>query len=336
MAQRVAVAMSGGIDSAVAAALLAERCEVCGIYMRLCGDGRLADAERVCRHLGIRLHVAHFEAQFGQHVIDYFCDQYRRGRTPNPCVVCNRRIKFGLLLEQALSLEADCLATGHYARIERDGRRYRLLRGIDRGKAQSYFLSGLGQDELSRVMFPLGERRKAEVRRLAAERRLPVSQDGESQEVCFIPNGDYRRFIEQRAGEIIDRDGNVVGRHEGIARYTVGQRQGLGSTGQRRYVLRLDGESNSVVVGPQEALLGQRLLAADVRFVGGEAPQGESEVTARIRYRSTDAAAVLSPGSGDMWQVRFHRPQRAIAPGQAVVFYRGEEVLGGGTIESAG
>lgn len=334
----VAVAISGGVDSAVAAAILKDRYNVIGVSMQLYGEGRVNGARQVCNALDIPLHVVAVEDRFQAEVIDHFVGEYRRGRTPNPCVVCNRRIKFGLLLEEVARMGVSHLATGHYARIDASQGGYRLLKGVDRDKDQSYFLYRLGQTELKHALFPLGEYTKGEARRMAAERGLPTSGQRESQEVCFIPDGSYHSFLAARVpplpGSVVDTDGNVVGRHEGIARYTIGQRHGLGvASGERCYVVSIDAESNTVVVGPDAALWSDSLLASGVSFVSGEAPQDELEIGARIRYRAPESRALLSR-RGELWQVRFQRPQRAIAPGQAVVFYRGEEVLGGGTIES--
>jgi tRNA-specific 2-thiouridylase len=336
MADTVAVAVSGGVDSSVAAALLKQRYDIFGVTMHLGSDETVNDAWTVCQRLDMPLHVIDLERQFKAEVIDYFCAEYRRGHTPNPCIACNRRIKFGLLLEEAVKLGATCLATGHYARIEKDGDRYRLLKAADRNKDQSYFLYCLGQGELRSVLFPLGEYSKNEVRRMAADLGLPTSSARESQEICFIPGNDYRGFLQAavppRPGLIIDTKGATVGKHDGVCGYTVGQRHGLGiAATERRYVVRIDADDNTVTVGPEEALWSQELLADDVRFVSGEAPQKDIEVSARVRYRAAEAPAVLVR-CGDLWHVRFDRPQRAVAPGQSVVFYRGEEVLGGGII----
>jgi len=339
VSDRVAVAMSGGVDSSLTAALLKERYEVIGVTMRLWSEEGVDDAMGVCQSLGIPFHVFDFEPQFQAYVVDYFCEEYRLGRTPNPCTICNQKIKFGLLLKQALKLGVDYLATGHYARIDCSQGNYRLLKAIDHVKDQSYFLYGLGQEDLKHLLFPLGEYRKAEVRRMAEERGLPVYNKGESQEICFVPDGNYRSFLTQRIppapGEIIDLNSRVLGRHQGIAGYTIGQRHGLGiASAERLYVVRIDAGANTLVVGPEEELWGNALLASSVRFVSGEAPQGDTEVRAKIRYKSPEVKAVLSP-RGEFFELRFYEPQRAITPGQAVVFYRGEEVLGGGIIESA-
>jgi len=337
MADIVAVAISGGVDSSVAAALLKERCDVFGVTMQLGSDETVEAAGAVCQKLDIPLHVIDLERQFQAEVIDDFCAEYRRGRTPNPCIACNRHIKFGLLLEEAKRLGATYLATGHYARIERDADRYRLLQAADRHKDQSYFLYCLGQEELRCSLFPLSDYTKGEVRRMATELGLPTSSARESQEICFIPDNDYRRFLQACLppvpGDIVDTAGATLGRHDGVSGYTIGQRHGLGiASGERRYVVRIDANENIVIVGPEQALWNDRLLAADVRFVSGAAPQSEIAVGARIRSKSPEAEGVLSQ-HGELWEVRFDRPQRAIAPGQSVVFYRGDEVLGGGIIE---
>jgi tRNA-specific 2-thiouridylase len=342
MSSRVFVALSGGVDSSLTAALLKEKGhEVSGISMRLWADSAEGTdyARRVCHDLGIPLHVLNFEPEFQNYVIDYFCEEYSRGRTPNPCLACNEKMKFGLLLKKALELGAGYLATGHYARIDHSQGRYRLLKGIDPTKDQSYFLYNLGQAELKNLLFPLGEYHKDEVRRMAAARGLPIYERGESQDVCFIPNGNYASFLIQRLppapGEIVDLEGKVVGKHQSIASYTIGQRQGLDiASPEPLYVLRIDAQTNTLVVGPEAELFSDTLWASNVNFISGKPLSGGIEVGAKIRYRSTEAKAVLSP-QGELFQLRFQQPQRAITPGQAVVFYNGDEVLGGGIIDRA-
>ena len=342
MSSRVFVAMSGGVDSSLAAALLTEAgYDVIGITMGLWADSPEGTdyAKQVCHDLGMPFHVLNFEPEFQNYVIDYFCEEYSRGRTPNPCLACNERVKFGLLLKKALELGADYLATGHYARINHSQGRYRLLKGIDPAKDQSYVLYTLRQDQLKHLLFPLGEFRKDEVRRMAAARGLHTHDKDESQDVCFIPNGNYASFLIQRLspapGEIVDLEGKVVGEHQGIASYTIGQRQGLGiASPEPLYVLRIDAQTNTLVVGPEAELFSDTLWASNVNFISGDPPPGDIEVGAKIRYRSTEAEAVLSP-QGELFQLRFHEPQRAITPGQAVVFYHGDEVLGGGIIDRA-
>jgi tRNA-specific 2-thiouridylase len=299
------------------------------------------DARAVCDTLGIPHYVLNFEREFAATVVDYFCREYQRGRTPNPCLACNEHVKFRPLLAKALALEADCLATGHYSRIERNGHGYELWRARDESKDQSYVLYVLGQEELSRLLFPLGDYSKAEVRRIAAELGLPVADKPDSAEICFIPRGDYRQFLEarfpRRPGDIVDGGGRVLGRHQGIGGYTVGQRRGLPARGGREplYVLGLDTIDNTVTVGRDDELLSDVLWAEDISFVSGEALSGSLAVEAKIRYRSEPAPAVLTVADGRA-EVRFQRAQRAITPGQAVVFYQGPRVLGGGIIAGSG
>ena len=351
--KRVVVAMSGGVDSSVAAAILKkEGYEVIGVTMRLWSEGdgdspaphrrccsveEVEDARRVCQVLDIPFYVVNFEAQFRTHVVDYFCREYLRGRTPNPCLACNRWIKFDSLLNKAMALGAEYLATGHYARIERYDEGYRLLKALDASKDQSYVLYALRQKEMEHLLFPMGLYRKSEARKMAQGLGLPVWDKEESQETCFIFNGDYRHFLAERSshqpGDIVDADGKVRGRHSGIAFYTVGQRRGLGVVSREPlYVLSIDRVSNRVVVGSDEQLLRSELVASEVSFVSGEAPQEPVEVTAKIRYKSPEARAMLYP-EGERVRLVFEEPQRAITPGQAVVFYDGDVVLGGGIIE---
>ena len=355
-APRVVVAMSGGVDSAVAAGLLARQgYEVIGVTMRLwtledrdaprhrrrcCSVEDTDDARQAAQALRIPHYVLNLERQFQESVVDYFCREYQRGRTPNPCLACNEHVKFRALLDRALALEADFLATGHYARIERADGRYRLLRAVDDDKDQSYVLFTLGQAQLSRLLLPIGHHRKSEVRRLAAEMGLPVAGKPDSADICFIPDNDYRSFIAERMGrsegEIRDAGGRVVGRHQGVAAFTVGQRHGLGiAAGERRFVTAIDPARRLVTVGPEEDLLADELWAEDVRWVAGGPPPAGAAVEAKIRYRTPAAPAEVHPqGSGA--RVLFQRPQRAVTPGQAVVFYEGEEVLGGGAIAWSG
>ncbi|MFH1485530.1 MAG: tRNA 2-thiouridine(34) synthase MnmA [Chloroflexota bacterium] len=350
---RVVVAMSGGVDSAVAAALLKEAgYEVIGVTMRLwtletpgiptahrrcCSVEAIDDARRVCQILDIPYYILNFEEEFQSHVVDYFCQEYARGRTPNPCIACNRHVKFNFLLEKALALGADYLATGHYARIVEDDGKYRLLRAVDSSKDQSYVLYTLGQRELRHLVFPLGPLRKEDTRRKAAVLNLSVADKVESQDICFITEGNYHVFLAERIasspGELVDLAGRVMGRHRGVAFYTVGQRHGLGlASREPLYVVAIDPADNRLVVGGREELLRDRLMAGDVSFVSGEAPATPLGVTAKIRYKSPEARATLVCVNSRV-EVRFAEPQWAITPGQAVVFYLGEEVLGGGTIE---
>ena len=354
---RVVVAMSGGVDSSVAAALLhREGYEVVGITMRLwteddpqalpsarrcCSVEDVDSARRVCQVLGVPYYVINYERQFQAQVVQPFVEEYRRGRTPIPCIACNQHLKFDALLQRALALEAAFVATGHYARVRRqpDGA-YALLRGHDPAKDQSYFLYGLGQEELRHALFPVGELSKPQVRAIARELGLPVADKPESMEICFIPDGDRRRFLAERLGAspgaIVDGAGQVLGEHAGIAFYTVGQRQGLGlATGRRTYVARIEAATNTLVVGPAAELLATGLLASQVRFVGGRPPDAAQALTARVRHRAVEAAARVRMTGPQEAEVRFATPQRAIAPGQAVVLCQGEQVLGGGVIEAA-
>jgi len=349
--RKAAVAMSGGVDSSVAAALLKEEgFEVIGVHMELwqhrsrpddatcCSITGQDDARRVCQILDIPFHTLDFSSEFHVRVVDYFCREYAQGRTPNPCVVCNRFIKFDLLMKAVESLGAECLATGHYARIEGSGEGRRLMKAARPSVDQSYFLYTLKQKILSRLLFPLGEHSKAQVRHMAAERGLPVAEKPKSQDLCFIPDGRHQDFLRgcivPVPGDIVDLEGKVLGRHRGIAIYTVGQRTGLGiATGRRLFVLRLDPVSNTVIVGSEDNLLASRLKANNLSFVG-ERPQRALTVKAKIRFRSPDVSAVLNI-LDEGAEVLFDQPQRAIAPGQAVVFYQGDELLGGGTIEAS-
>lgn len=354
--KRVIVAMSGGVDSATAAALLVRQgYEVIGVTMRLwtvedpeaplhqrrcCSVEDTDDARAVCQVLGIPHYVLNLEREFRSSVVDYFCREYGRGRTPNPCLACNQHIKFRPMLAKALALEADYLATGHYARIVRGPAGYELWRARDEGKDQSYVLYMLGQRELSRLLFPVGDYTKAEVRQLAAEMGLPVAGKPDSADICFIPDGDYRSFVAQYAaaepGEVVDSGGRVLGRHNGISGYTIGQRRRLGIAAlQPLYVVELRPQTNTVVVGPQEELLADLLWVEEVSFVAGEPPAGEVPVEAKGRYRSSAVPATLRV-VGERAELRLEAPLRAITPGQAVVFYRDDVVLGGGIIAASG
>ncbi len=337
--KRVVVAMSGGVDSSLAAALLKQAgYEVSGIYMQLWSDHNPSiSLEHTCHLLGIPLHKLNPETEFQSLVIDYFCREYSLGRTPNPCIACNQNIKFGLLLDRVLEMGADYLATGHYARIEHTPNGYRLLKAIDLAKDQSYFLYTLGQRVLQHLLLPIGNLHKVEVRRLAAKLGLPTATRHDSQDVCFIPDNDYRSFIARhiplKSGDIVDTEGKILGRHDGLAQYTVGQRQGLGLTSKKRlYALRLDTASNRLVVGTRDQLLSNTLFASKLSWVSGEAPKQPSSATAKIRYKSPEVAARLYLRHG-VAEVNFHQPQLAITPGQAIVFYQGDVVLGGGIIE---
>ncbi|NOZ20672.1 MAG: tRNA 2-thiouridine(34) synthase MnmA [Planctomycetes bacterium] len=341
VAQRVAVAMSGGVDSSVAAHLLQqEGREVVGLFMRTGADQGDApeSVRRVADVLGIELIDLDLSGPFRE-VIDYFCDEYCRGRTPNPCILCNPLMKFGHLFREAEQRAAELLATGHYARIERRDR-CRLLRGVDPAKDQSYFLCRLTQAQLARALFPNGDKTKGQVREIARTAGLPVVDRAESQEVCFIPENKYRRFLRERRpdairkGKLRDIGGAVLAEHEGHPFFTIGQRRGLGiAVGEPRYVVRIDAERNEVIVGPREDLFGKGLTATDVNWVSIPSPGSDLRAEVQVRYAHRAAPATLRPLAPDRIEVAFEEPQFAITPGQAAVFYDGDILLGGGWIE---
>lgn len=346
---RLVVGMSGGVDSSVAAAMLLEEGhEVIGVTLHLAGsDSRCCslddadDARRVADRLGIRFYVANYKDRFHAEVIEPFADAYLAGRTPIPCVACNKRFKFDYLLARGRALGADGVATGHYARVEAgaDGTP-RLLRGEDARKDQSYFLFNLAPEQLARIRFPLGGLGKDEVRDRARALGLVTADKPESQEICFVPDGDYAKVVERirpgRApgkGDVVDQDGTFLGHHSGIHRYTVGQRRGLGLSGtEPRYVIRIDAAANRVVVGPASALAASEAFVEDVSWTRAVVPSEPLEAQVKIRYRDTPVPALVAPDGAGGAHVRFEAPVRAVTPGQAAVFYAGEEVLGGGWI----
>jgi tRNA-specific 2-thiouridylase len=381
----IAVAMSGGVDSSTAAALLIgnnsngvvtatpdRRARVVGLTMQLWNQRRLPsllelgegggasthasgrccslddvyDARRVAEFLGIPYYVVNFQERFEATVVRPFVQRYLEGETPIPCSLCNTEIKFAQFVETALQIGAERIATGHYARIRRDDAtgRYQLFRGVDPAKDQSYFLFGLTQEQLARSLFPLGELSKEQVRAIAREKNLPVAEKPESQEICFVPSRSYRDFIEaylseqgeeleEAPGVIVSSDGRVLGEHRGLHYYTIGQRKGLGiATGEPLYVLHIDRAHNRVVVGPDAELLHRRSLIRDVNWIRPTAAGETIEAQVKIRNKHVAAPARVTAGDSAEARIEFMEPQRAITPGQAAVFYRGDEVLGGGWI----
>lgn len=348
----VLVALSGGVDSSVAACLLQEQgYEVLGSHMNLvhldgvehgcCGPAARADAAEVARIAGFPFEIVDLSDEFAATVIEDFVAEHEAGRTPNPCARCNGEIKFGAFLQRADELGMDFVATGHYVRTSRDDDGlWHLLRGVDPAKDQSYMLHMLGQRQLARSLFPVGDMSKAETRARAERFGLPVASKPDSQELCFAPSGDAGSFVRStaphlvREGELVDTDGHVLATHDGAFAFTVGQRRGLGvALGAPTYVVDVDAAANRVMVGPQ-ALLARRGLVADrVSWVAGGAPDdGPFEASVRIRYRGDDAPAAVQPLEGNRLRVEFRAPQRAVAPGQSAVVYRGSELLGGGRI----
>ncbi len=340
----VLVALSGGVDSAVAAALLVKQGHpVTGVMLQLWDERAAAAAvdraRSVAERLGIPFRLIEAQAIFRARVTDYFIAEYAVGRTPNPCVVCNRFVRFELLLAQLEILAMDVLATGHYARVRQIAGRYQLLRGRDRNKDQSYFLHQLTQDQLAKVIFPLGKRTKREVRQLAHERDLPVADQEESQDVCFAVEGDYRRFIAQKApdlmepGPIRDTSGRLLGQHQGLPGYTIGQRKGLGiSAPKPLYVLAIKPEDNTLIVGPADELGQDECMVEDFHAISADVSSEPFRATAKIRYQARPTDVTVIPLPDQRAHIRFDETQRDITPGQFLVLYQDEIVLGGGTI----
>ncbi len=351
----VLIGMSGGVDSSVAAALLKEQgYHVIGVTMRLwtysdscdinhegcCAESAVEDARRVCDKLGIDFYVMNFKDMFRDKVVDYFIDEYKRGRTPNPCIACNKYLKFDAMLKKARAMGIDYVATGHYAKIERVADGKYILRASEAAKKdQSYVLYNFTQEQLAHTLMPLGGYNKDWVRKKAEELGLGVAHKKDSQEICFVEDDDYAKFIidysdyKPREGDILDTNSNVIGRHRGLIYYTIGQRKGIGAYGRPMFVMKIDAENNTIILGEKGMEFSKELVADDVNFISGVNPDREISVSAKVRYQAKCAKATLYPMEGDRVRLVFDEPQRAVTPGQAVVFYDGDIVLGGGTVE---
>ncbi len=354
----VMLGMSGGVDSSVAAAVLKEKgFDVVGVTLQIwpdmeeerkqteggcCSLSAVNDARRVADKLGIKYYVLNFKDIFQEKVIDYFNKEYLKGRTPNPCIACNRFVKFEAMLQKAVSMGMDYVATGHYARIgySDDTGRFQLEKSVTAAKDQTYALYTLTQEQLSRTLFPIGDFEKDKVRLIARELELPVANKPDSQEICFVEDNDYGRYISEntdaeiRPGWFVDRNGKKLGKHKGIIHYTVGQRKGLGiSFGKPMFVVAINPEDDTVVLGDEAEVFSEGLTAADLNFISIPGLNGEMKVTAKIRYSAKEAPAVISPLPDGRVKVLFDEPQRAVTPGQSVVFYDGNAVVGGGVIE---
>ena len=342
MKKKVLIAMSGGVDSSAAALLLQKQGYECaGATLSLCGN-ETDGAKRIADGLGMPFYIFDEHELFAREVMDHFVSEYRAGRTPNPCIDCNRCLKFGAFLDRALEMGFDYIATGHYARVGYDeaSGRYRLLRGESRAKDQSYVLYQLTQEQLSHLLLPVGSFEKPEIREQAEEAGLANAHQADSQDICFIPDGDYVRFLRDyggvtpQPGDFVDETGRVLGRHRGLECYTAGQRKGLGVSADRPlYVISKNAENNTVLLGDNEELFSAALLASRVNWIAGETPAEKVYCTAKTRYSQKECDAVVTPLEGGCAHVELLTPQRAVTAGQAVVFYDGEEVLGGGTIE---
>lgn len=343
--KNVMIGMSGGVDSSVAAWLLKEQgYNVIGATMRLWDadnavNSVVEDARRVCDGIGIEFKELDLRDLFKEKVVDYFINEYTNGRTPNPCIMCNKHLKFGAMLDKALEMGIDYIATGHYARVEYDGEKYRLRISDAANKDQSYVLYNMTQDVLSHVLMPLGGYTKEQVKEIAKKLNLGLENKPESQEICFVEDDNYVRFILEnsdhipKTGDILDVNGNVIGEHKGIIHYTIGQRKGIGAYGRPMFVMKMDTEKNTITLGEKGMEFSPSLIARDVNFISGEFPQKPLFVQAKIRYQARPADAVITMLDSNRVNVEFSEPQRAVTPGQAVVFYDGNYVLGGGIVE---
>ena len=353
--KRIIVAMSGGVDSSVAAALLAkEGFEVIGVTMKMfdtdknltkfskscCSPEDVNDARMVCKTIGAKHYFLNFVDEFKQHVIDYFVSEYEKGRTPHPCLACNDKMKFDFLYKRATLMDTDLIATGHYARIEKNKNQYLLKKGIEEQKDQSYVLYNLKQDQLKSLYFPIGDYNKNQIREIAKKFGLVTADKPDSQDICFIPTGNYKKFIQNKMnnsipGKIIDPEGNLLGSHNGIHQFTIGQRRGIPveiSSKRPMYVTEINSSDGTVIMGYAENLLHDSLLAKKINWISGKIPSYELNVNAKIRYNGTDSSAqVFSYQNSAI--IKFKNPVRAITPGQPIVFYKGSTVLGGGIIE---
>ncbi|MCQ2418107.1 MAG: tRNA 2-thiouridine(34) synthase MnmA [Oscillospiraceae bacterium] len=354
MAKTAWIAMSGGVDSSTAALLMQEKGYTCiGCMMKLydaeqedggrtcCSQRDAEDARSVAYRLGMPFYVLNFKEEFRENVIDKFVDCYRNGKTPNPCIDCNRYLKFDALYERARILGCDCIVTGHYARIEKSGAYFRLKKAVDASKDQSYVLYSLTQEQLAHIVFPLGELTKTEVRHIAEEHGFCNSRKPDSQDICFVPDGDHGSFIERYTGKpcekgsFTDTQGNILGEHRGIYRYTIGQRRGIGiSAAEPYYVCGIRAEDSTVILGTKEECMCREMVVTDFNWISGTALVQAMHCSVRVRYHAPEQPAYIEPLGQNSVRIRFDAPQRAVTPGQAAVLYDGDYVLGGGTIET--
>lgn len=352
MKKKVLLGMSGGVDSSVSAKLLIDAgYDVAGVTLFLhgsdldsddasCGSTKdIADAKKLCDSLGIKHYVFDYRKEFSEFVQKNFIDEYITGNTPNPCIMCNKHIKFGLMLEKALEMGFDFVATGHYAKVEKDGERYLLKRPLDRAKDQTYVLYSLTQHQLAHTLFPLGDLTKQQVREIAEENGFESAKKADSQDICFVPDGDYAKFIENETGlkaqkgKYVDINGKVLGEHKGIIHYTIGQRKGLGiALGKQQFVISKSAKDNTVVLSDEEYLFKKECLVKDFNLISVDDIKDKMEVECKIRYRHTEQPAVITKTEDNKISVTFLESQRAFTQGQAAVFYDGDTVVGGGTI----